>query len=66
MDWEKAFPTSFTPSQIAKSVLVLVSVEEGRERCVLKRDTWSIRERTVGWKGFTRLASVVAPPEAKL
>jgi hypothetical protein len=43
-----------------------VEVEEERERCVVKRETWSIRERTVGWKGFTREASVVAPPEAKL
>jgi hypothetical protein len=67
---EKAFPTSLTPIQMAKRVLDAVrggvDVEEERERCVVKRETWSIRERTVGWKGFTREASVVAPPEAKL
>lgn len=28
--------------------------------------TWSISERTVDVYGFTRVAEVVAPPEAKL
>jgi hypothetical protein len=40
---------------------------EGRgDRFFVKRETWSISERTVDWYGFTSEASVVAPPEAKL
>jgi hypothetical protein len=48
-------------------VLEAVREDDGRgERWDVKRETWSINERTVGWKGFTRVASVVAPPEARL
>jgi hypothetical protein len=63
----KALPTSLTPIQIPKRVLDAVREEEGRgDKCEVKRETWSISERTVDWKGFTRVASVVAPPEARL
>lgn len=63
----QAFPTSLTPIQIPKRVLSDVREEYGRgERLLVNRDTWSISERTVDWKGFMRPASVVAPPEAKL
>jgi hypothetical protein len=63
----KALLTSLTPIQIAKRVLVAVREVDGRgERCEVKRETWSISKRTVDWKGFTRVASVVAPPEARL
>jgi hypothetical protein len=55
-----------TPIQIAIKVL---DGERGRgrgKRFLVKRETWSMRERTVDWKGRTRVASVVAPPEARL
>jgi hypothetical protein len=67
LEFPHAFPTSLTPIQIPKRALSDVMEEDGRgERLLVKRETWSIRERTVDWKGFTRLASVVAPPDAKL
>jgi hypothetical protein len=63
---DHTFPTSLTPIQIANNVL---DGERGvwrGERFLVKRETWSTRERTVDWKAGTRLASVVAPPEARL
>ena len=64
---DHAFPTSLTPIQIPMRLFDAVRELEGRgDRFFVKRETWSISERTVDWYGFTSEASVVAPPEAKL
>jgi hypothetical protein len=63
---DQAFPTSLTPIQIANKVLDGERGVGRGERFLVKRETWSTRERTVDWKGRTRVASVVAPPEARL
>jgi hypothetical protein len=56
-----------TPIQISVRVFDAVRELEGRgDRFFVKRETWSISERTVDWYGFTSEPSVVAPPEAKL
>ena len=56
---DHAFPTSLTPIQIPMRVFDAVRELEGRgDRFFVKRETWSISERTVDWYGFTSEASV--------
>lgn len=64
----QAFPTSFTPIQTPKSVSAAVhGAYDGLDaKVALNRLTWSTNDKTVGANGVTRLASVVAPPEARL
>lgn len=63
---DHAFPTSLTPIQMANKVLVWENGAARGKEVLVKSETWSTRERTVDWKGGTRVASVVAPPEARL
>ncbi len=68
LGWDHPLPTSLTPIHTPTSVFS--AVHGANAGCddmdVLNTPTWSTKLRTVGWKGFTSCASVVAPPEAKL